>query len=127
VSKRRRPQSPAQASAVRGPLDRLLDPELFKALGDPTRARLVACLAKCGRPCSVTEVAACCAVDFSVVSRHLSTLARAGIVEATKAGRVVRYEVRYARVCAALRGLADAFDDCCPGGDKGAGGRCGCG
>jgi ArsR family transcriptional regulator len=126
VSKRRRPRSPAQASAVRRPIDRLLDPDLFKALCDPTRARLVACLAKCGRPCSVTEVAACCAVDFSVVSRHLSTLARAGIVEATKEGRVVRYEVRYARVCAALRGLADAIDECCPAGRPTEGG-CGCG
>lgn len=102
----------------------MLDPELFKALGDPTRARLLACLAKCGRTCSVTEVAECCSVDFSVVSRHLALLARAGVLESSRDGRVVRYQVRFGPLCQALRALADAFDECDPGGAA-APGRCG--
>lgn len=95
-------------------MDRRLDTELFKALADPTRARLLACLVKCGRPCSVTEVAECCAVDFSVVARHLGLLARVGILEADKKGRTVWYVARCADLSARLRALAEAIDEWCP-------------
>jgi ArsR family transcriptional regulator len=95
-------------------LDKSLKPSLFKALCDPTRISLLACMAKCGRACSVSEVAECCAVDFSVVSRHLALLERAGIIEGQKIGRVVRYVVRFSDLSQTLRSLADAFDECCP-------------
>ncbi|CAG0960084.1 HTH-type transcriptional regulator CmtR [Phycisphaerales bacterium] len=106
--------SPRQAAACCRPVDDLLNPDLFKALCDPTRARLLGCLVKCGRPCSVTEVAECCSVDFSVVSRHLALLEGAGILAATKQGRVVSYSVQYAHLCRTLRKLADAIEECCP-------------
>jgi len=96
-------------------VDRSLNPELFKALSDPTRLRLVACIAKCARGCAVGEVAECCSVDLSVVSRHLAQLARAGVLEAERQGRAVRYRVRYQHVCRALRDLADALEACSPG------------
>ncbi len=109
-----------------GPIDERLDPELFKALCDPTRASLVACLAKCGRGCSVGEVAECCSVDLSVVSRHLAQLARAGVLEATKEGRAVLYRVRYRELSRSLRALAEAIEECCPRERGGrAGGSCG--
>ena len=119
--------SPKQASTCGGPLDDLLDPELFKSLCDPTRARLLGCLIKCGRACSVTEVAECCDVDFSVVSRHLRMLERAGILASKKTGRTVAYVVRYARLCKSLRELADAIAHCCPADEAAAcaGGCCG--
>lgn len=113
IRKRQRPATPRQAARRRGPVDRLLDPALFKAFADPTRAALLACIAKCGRGCSVGEVAACCSVDFSVVSRHLALLARSGALEATRKGRTVFYRVRYAEVCRSLRSLADALEECC--------------
>lgn len=109
-----RPETPAAAAACCGPIDELLKPELFKALCDPTRAGLVACIAKCGRGCSVSEVAACCAVDTSVVSRHLATLEKAGVLISEREGRVVRYAVRYQELSKTLRALADAIDGCCP-------------
>lgn len=121
-----RPQTPLQAAACCGPIDRLLDPDLFKALCDPTRAGLLACIAKCGRPCSVSEVAACCAVDTSVVSRHLATLEKAGVLSSERDGRVVRYAVRYQELSKTLRALADAIDECCPCGEPEEGGCCGC-
>jgi ArsR family transcriptional regulator len=116
-----RPDTPAAAAACCGPIDTLLKPDLFKALCDPTRAGLVACIAKCGRPCSVSEVAACCSVDTSVVSRHLSTLEKAGVLVSEREGRVVRYSVRYAGLSGTLRALADAIDACCPEEDSGLG------
>ena len=57
---KQRPATPKQAAARPSPLDAQLDPALFKALGDPTRVSLLACIAKCGRGCSVSEVAECC-------------------------------------------------------------------
>lgn len=117
----RRPASPKQAAARKSPLDGLLDPELFKALCDPTRVSLLACLAKCGRACSVGEVAECCNVDLSVVSRHLSQLADAGVLESSKQGRTVFYRVLFTDLSAKLRALADAIDSCCPEGACGAG------
>ena len=115
IRKRRIPASPKHAVACIGPLDSLLNPALFKALADPTRASLIACIAKCRRPCSVGEVAECTCVDVSVVSRHLALLARSGVLEANKVGRTVFYRVRCADLARSLRVLADALDECeCP-------------
>jgi ArsR family transcriptional regulator len=111
-----KPITPKQASKRSASIDRALNPDLFKALSDPTRVRLLACLAKCRRMCSVTEVAECCSVDFSVVSRHLTMLADAGVLESRKEGRTMFYQVQYETLCASLRALADAIEDCCPNG-----------
>lgn len=95
-------------------MDDLLDPAWFKALCDPTRVLILGCLAKCGRACSVGEIAECCSVDLSVVSRHLRVLERAGLLESSKKGRTVSFSVRYADFCRTLRSLADAVEQCCP-------------
>ncbi len=102
--------TPLQAASCCSPVDDLLDPEWFKALCDPTRVLLLSCLLKCARPCAVGEIAECCAVDVSVVSRHLGVLQRAGILESTKQGRAVFYTARTADLCATLRSLADAIE-----------------
>ena len=117
----RTPATPRAAASCRRPVDGLLDPALFKALGDPTRVKLLACLMKCGRACLVGEVAECCAVDLSVVSRHLQALARAGVVESAREGRMVAYRVRYEPLAARLRDLAAAIEACAPEAD----GECG--
>lgn len=121
---RRRPSTPRQAAARRGELDRALDPGLFKALGDPIRVRLLACVAKCGRSCSVGEVAQCCSLDLSTVSRHLSTLARAGVMQSSKRGTSVFYAVRYDHLSEQLAALASAIESCRPNGECDAGGGC---
>jgi len=108
------PMNPQEAAKCCGPMDELLDAELFKALGDPTRLKLLSCLAKCGRPCSVTELTECCSVDLSVVSRHLSALEKAGVLSSTKEGRTVFYTVRYKHLTEAFRSLAKAIEGCRP-------------
>lgn len=92
----------------------ILTPALFKALGDPNRVTLLARLARCRRPCSVSEMAECCPVDLSVVSRHLAQLRDAGAVCAQKRGKEVHYSVRYKELTAALRAMADAIEACRP-------------
>lgn len=94
-------------------LEGLLDPAVFRALGDPNRVALIARLGRSGRPTTVTEAADCCPVDLSVVSRHLAVLREAGVVLAAKQGREVRYTVSR-DLAASLRSLADALDACCP-------------
>lgn len=122
---KRRPASPKQAARCPAPVDRLLDPALFKALADGTRTALLSCLIKCGRSCTVTEVAECCSVDFSVVSRHLALLERAGVLAAEKSGRTVSYRVRSVELAQRLRRLAEAIAEHDAAGGAAAGGACG--
>ena len=94
--------TPRAAACERTALDEALDAGWFAALGEPTRAGLFACLLKCGRPCAVGELASCCSVDLSVVSRHLKKLEQAGLIVAEKVGREVHYSVP-------RRAIADRF------------------
>ncbi len=105
---------PLEAVGCCGPIDDVLDAELFKALGDPTRLRLLSCLAKCGRPCSVTVLTKCCSVDLSVVSRHLIVLEKAGVLESAKEGRTVFYSVQYKQLSESFRGVVKAIESCRP-------------
>ncbi len=111
---RKQPESPRQAVRVRAPLDKHLDESLFKALSDPTRLFVLSCLIKCGRPCSASEVAECCKVEFSVVNKHLKILAAAGVLSAEKQGRTVWYAARCGDVCNRLSLLIEAIAEWCP-------------
>ena len=97
-----------------GMLAELLSPELFKALADPSRIAVLCSVAAQSEPVTVSEVATCCPTDLSVVSRHLSVLKRAGVVEAQKKGREVFYSLRHLDLANRLRQLADAIEGCCP-------------
>lgn len=90
--------------------------DLFKALSDPRRLAIVAQLAGCCNGQTVSEVASCCPVDISVVSRHLKTLRQAGICEATKQGKEVYYKIKINELVSILRNIADALETCCPEG-----------
>ena len=71
-------------------------------------------LASAGEGQTVSDVARCCPVDLSVVSRHLKILRQAGICEATKQGKEVHYRIRVKELAAVLRNIAAALEDCCP-------------
>jgi len=91
-----------------------LSTDLFKALGEDNRATILAELVACGSERSVSDVARCCPVDVSVVSRHLRTLREAGVLTSERRGKEVFYRVRIGELVRALRGLADALEACCP-------------
>jgi ArsR family transcriptional regulator len=95
-------------------LEKLLEPSFFKALCDPSRLAILGRLASMGRACTVSEMAACCPRDLSVVSRHLATLRNAGIVAAERRGKEVYYRIHGAHVSDLLHRLADALAECCP-------------
>ena len=65
---------------------------VFAALGDPGRRALVEAVAARGNA-TATELAAELPVSRQAVSKQLTTLADAGLLQATRAGRETRYEV----------------------------------
>ena len=89
-----------------------LRPDLFRALGDTTRLALLARLATTPEAVSVTELSSCCGIHLSGVSRHLKILLEAGLLEAERQGREVRYRLDCLSLSRALRGMADALDQC---------------
>ncbi|MDC0358707.1 metalloregulator ArsR/SmtB family transcription factor [Oligoflexia bacterium] len=96
----------------------VLEPRFFKALCDPMRLSLLASLAQRCEPCTVSEIATCCPIDISVVSRHLAMLKEAGILEAEKQGKEVYYSVPYKKVAQTLRSIADTIESCCVSNDQ---------
>ena len=95
-------------------LEKTIPSGFFRALSDPTRLDLLVQLSGCRRPCTVGELAECCPVDLSVVSRHLAILRDAGLLVATRRGKQVYYRVSYDLVTSTLRDVADAVEQCCP-------------
>ena len=90
--------------------------EVFKALGDPTRLKILDLLKARGKSCCelvAREERGLCACDIeeavglsqAAVSHHMGLLRRAGLVEADKRGRWMFYR----RNEAALAGVAEAL------------------
>ena len=66
--------------------------EIFKALGHPARLAMVAALGK-GERC-VGELRELVGSDMSTVSKHLTVLRSAGLVETDKRGKQVFYSLK---------------------------------
>ena len=83
---------------------------LLKALGEFNRLSLVYKLCECNSPQNAMCLCDCCSVDASVVSRHLKTLAHAGILKLDKKGRERSYSLDRSNVAARLRELANKIE-----------------
>jgi DNA-binding transcriptional ArsR family regulator len=86
--------------------------DVFAALADPTRWRVLTLLAERGEG-TATTLAGELPVSRPAVIKHLAVLDRAGLVEARRRGREVRYTVRPERLDATARwmaGLAAEWD-----------------
>lgn len=90
--------------------------EVFKALGDPTRLKILDLLKARGKSCCelvAREERGLCACDIeqavglsqAAVSHHMGLLRRAGLVQADKRGRWMFYR----RNEAALAGVAETL------------------
>ena len=90
----------------------MIDDELWAALGDPTRRRLVDLLLADGSG-TATSLSARMPVTRQAVAKHLSVLERAELVVPHKDGREVRYavnEAQFARAVAQLASVGAAWD-----------------
>jgi DNA-binding transcriptional ArsR family regulator len=86
---------------------------VFVALADPSRRQVIGVLAARGTA-TATAVAEELAITRQAVAKHLATLSDAGLVDAERAGREVRYRLRPAPLRLAARWLdtaAGAWDD----------------
>lgn len=79
--------------------------EVFAALADPTRWRVLSLLAERGEA-TATTLAGELPVSRVAVVKHLAVLDRARLVEGRRRGREVRYTVRPERLDATARDLA---------------------
>jgi ArsR family transcriptional regulator, cadmium/lead-responsive transcriptional repressor len=79
--------------------------ELWSAISDPTRRRMVAAILDQGEA-TATTLAAELPVTRQAVTKQLAVLDRAGLVESRRNGREVRYAIRPQRLSAATRSLA---------------------
>ncbi len=79
--------------------------ELWSAIADPTRKRVLNFLLERGEA-TATTVAGELPVTRQAVAKHLAVLDRAGLVEGRRQGREVRYAIRPQQLDAATRSLA---------------------
>ena len=80
---------------------------VFAALADPTRRQVVRSLSR--RPdLTASLLAGELPMTRQAVSKHLSALARAGLVEARREGRETRYTLTPAPLAEAMEWMADA-------------------
>ncbi len=89
-----------------------VDDDLWSAIGDPTRRRLLDLLLL-GGDGTATTLGRQLPVTRQAVSKHLVVLDRVGLVRATPAGREKRYRVdddQLARAAAQLSSVGSAWD-----------------
>jgi DNA-binding transcriptional ArsR family regulator len=89
-----------------------IDDELWSAVGDPTRRRMLDLLLIDGTA-TATSLSERLPVTRQAVAKHLAVLDRAGIVHGTAAGRERRYRVddtRLARAAAQLSDVGSSWD-----------------
>lgn len=90
----------------------VVDDELWSAIGDPTRRRMLDLLLADGGG-TATTLSGRLPVTRQAVTKHLIVLDRAGLVTATTAGRERRYQVddeQFARAVAQLAAVGAAWD-----------------
>ncbi|MEV6110881.1 metalloregulator ArsR/SmtB family transcription factor [Streptomyces sp. NPDC051940] len=84
----------------------IVDDDLWSAVGDPTRRRMIDLLLEQGSG-TATSLSEHLPVTRQAVAKHLAVLDRTGLVHATPAGRERHYRVDEARLARAVAQLAD--------------------
>ncbi len=83
-----------------------IDDDLWSAIGDPTRRRMLDLLLADGAG-TATTLSEQLPVSRQAVAKHLVVLDRVGLVHVTPAGRERRYHVDEAQLARAVAQLAD--------------------
>jgi ArsR family transcriptional regulator, cadmium/lead-responsive transcriptional repressor len=97
---------------VTGTAPPLIDDDLWSAIGDPTRRRMLDLLLSDGAG-TATTLGQQLPVTRQAVAKHLAVLHRAGLVQSTAQGRERRYrvdELQFARAVAQLTAVGSAWD-----------------
>lgn len=89
-----------------------VDDELWSAIGDPTRRRVLDLLLEAGSG-TATSLSDRLPVTRQAVAKHLAVLDRAGLVHGETAGRERSYRIddtQFARALAQLEAVSTAWD-----------------
>jgi predicted transcriptional regulator len=89
-----------------------IDDQLWAAIGDPTRRRVLDLLLT-GGPGTASGLSRELPVTRQAVAKHLAVLERAGLVSPKPSGREIRYGVdpkQFARALAQLTAVGQAWD-----------------
>jgi ArsR family transcriptional regulator len=86
--------------------------ELFKALADPARVRIVNLLARSGEPVCACDLNEPVGLAQPTVSHHLKKLSDAGLVEREQRGKWAYFSLRREAV-EKLAGVVDLKGACC--------------
>ena len=90
----------------------MIDDDLWSAIGDPTRRRMLDLLLADG-DATATSLSGHLPVTRQAVAKHLGVLDRAGLVHGSLAGREVRYridDVQFARAVKQLSEVGQTWD-----------------
>jgi DNA-binding transcriptional ArsR family regulator len=82
------------------------DDELWSAIGDPSRRRVLDLLVRGGQA-SASALAGRVPFSRQAVAKHLAVLEQAGLISRRKEGREVLYQIEAARLDQAARALAE--------------------
>ena len=85
------------------------DDDLWEAMADPTRRKLLDLLVARGQA-TTTTLTADMPVSRQAISKHLALLQRVGLIDAHREGREVRYQVRAQRLAEATGALSEVAD-----------------
>lgn len=112
-----RRSSPGSRARAARELREIFDEDLLRALCEPVRVALVEFLTARGRS-DIATVAESFPQDRSVISRHLASLCRVGVLRREKVGRHVFFAVDGPGVLVRLEKMLDRFrhvvSTCCP-------------
>jgi DNA-binding transcriptional ArsR family regulator len=78
---------------------------VFKALGEPTRLRIVDFLRRRGREATGSEIAEHVGISLALLCHHTDALVDAGLVTKRKEGQTSIWRVNTVALSAALRSL----------------------
>ncbi|MER7247704.1 metalloregulator ArsR/SmtB family transcription factor [Kribbella sp. NPDC000426] len=87
----------------------MIDDELWSAIGDPTRRRMLDLLLADGGGTS-TSLSDQLPVTRQAVAKHLAVLERTGLVHSAPSGRERRYTVDESQLARAINQLTDVTD-----------------
>ena len=85
------------------------DDDLWEAMADPTRRKLLDLIVARGQA-TATTLTADMPVSRQAISKHLLLLQRVGLIDSHRQGREVRYQVREQRLAQATGALSEVAD-----------------
>jgi len=84
-----------------------VDRDIYRALADPTRRRILALLRE--RDMTAGELAASFALAWPTMSGHFAVLRECGLVQADRTGSTITYHLNFTVLQEALMSLLETF------------------